>query len=153
MNYRNIKIIIGLAIPVFVIVKLSCCRGINAPAPLGIHGEYSLTSNVPIYKTNNINKDSVLKILSKENLNIKTGKFNDYGAPWDSLRYLIGNIPCDKQLIEAYIEFKDKRATNTTFKVLWFNATPTKDDKIYQKLTDSYYKCFESFLRKHNAIK
>lgn len=152
MNYQNVKIIIGLAIAVFVIVKLSYCRGIMAPAPLGIHGIFSSISYDPNYQTT-MSMDSILMLLEKKNITIKTGRLNDYDAPWDSLRYVLGNIPCDKQQIEAYIEFKDKRATNTTFKVLWFNAEPTKDDKEYRKRTEAYYECFEALLKTNNLIK
>lgn len=152
MRYKGLKIFIGLAIIVFLAVKLYCCKGIMAPAPSGIHGHYSSATYDPEYKTK-MSVDSFLTVLKKDGMIIKSGRLNDYDPPWDSLRYLIGNIPCDKQQIEAYIEFKDKRATNTTFKVMWFNAPPTKDDKIYQKLTESYYKCFESLLKSHNLIK
>jgi hypothetical protein len=152
MHYNSgIKVIIGLVIAFFAIWELSCCRGIMAPAPLGIHGHYSSTSDTPNYQVG-IGIDSILMLFSKANITIKTGRLNDYDAPWDSLSYVLSDIPCDKQQIEAYIEFKDKTA-NTTFRVLWFNAAITKDDKLYQKLTESYYKCFESFLRGHNLIK
>lgn len=152
MTFKVLKISIGLAIAIFVVVKLYCCRGIKAPAPYGIHGEYSLVST-PTYTANGVEKDSLLKLLTKENLIVKNGRVNDYDPPWDSLRYLVANIPCDEEKIEAYIEFKDKRARNTTFQVLWFNAEPTRDNKEYEKRAEKYFKCFESLLRKNQLIK
>ncbi len=151
--YRWFKILTITAFAIFFIVKLYYCKGIKAPAPHGIHGEYALTSNPPIYTTNGITKDAIIKVLVKENLVVKSGRLNDYDASWDSLRYLIGNIPCGEQKIEAYIEFKDKKAVNTTFQILWFNAEPTKDNNEYQKRTENYYKCFEALLNKNKLVK
>ncbi len=151
--YHRLKIFTAAAFSIFIVVKLYCCKGIKAPAPHGIHGEYSFTSNTPVYTANGITKDSILRALAKENLVIKTGRLNDYDAPWDSLRYLIGGIPCGGQRVEAYVEFKDKRVANTAFQVLWFNAKPTKDNNEYQERTENYYKCFESLLNKKNLIR
>ena len=142
-------IVFRFAIVIIVILQLFSCT----PAPHGIHGLYELDSNKNIYQANNLCKDSFLNVLVKEHIAVKPDTSLKYGAPWDSLRYLLGNIPCDSQHIEAYVEFKDKRANNVTFRLLWFNATPTKDDKIYQKLAESFYKCFDSFLKGHNLIK
>ncbi len=152
MSSRVDKYIIVLIFTALILVGIYCCTGIKTPAPLGIHGEYSSISYTPNYQTN-MSKDSLLLILAKENVTIKSGRLNNYDPPWDSLRYVLGNITCDNQKIEAYIEFKDKRATNTTFQVFWFNATPTKDDKIHEKLTTNYYQCFEALLKKNNLIK
>jgi len=151
--YRWLKIFTSSVFTIFIVVNLYCCKGIKAPAPDGIHGEYSFTSNTPVYTANGITKDSILKALIKENLVVKSGRLNDYDASWDSLRYLIESIPCGEQKIEAYVEFKDKKAANTTFQVLWFNAPPTKDHNEYQKRTQNYYKCFEFLLNKNELIK
>jgi hypothetical protein len=112
------------------------------PAPAGIHGTYSSTSYNPTYKAPD-SKDSLLILLEDGKMLVRSGRLNSYDPPWDSLRYLIGNIQCDTGRIEAYIEFLDKKEPQSTFRVLWFNATPTTDDKIYDRLTNTYYQCFE----------
>jgi hypothetical protein len=152
MGNRINKYIIASIVTTLILVGVYCCTGIKTPAPLGVHGEYSSISYNPNYQAS-MSKDSFLLMLSKENVEIKSGRLNNYDPPWDSLRYVLGNIICDNQEIEAYIEFKDKKATNRTFKVFWFNAAPTKDDKIYEKLTANYYNCFEALLKKNNLIK
>lgn len=122
------------------------------PAPMGVHGQYSLLEETT-YKTNNLNKDSILKVLKLNDLTIKEGRLNKYDAPWDSLRYIIGNINCNTQIIEACIEFQDKNSINATFKVLWFNAVPTNDDSVYKMRVKEYSQCFEAILKKNNLIK
>jgi hypothetical protein len=125
-----------------VIYLLKDCKGFMAPAPAGIHGTYSSTSYNPTYKAPD-SKDSLLILLEDGKMLVRSGRLNSYDPPWDSLRYLIGNIQCDTGRIEAYIEFLDKKEPQSTFRVLWFNATPTTDDKIYDRLTNTYYQCFE----------
>lgn len=140
---------------VYLVLMLSLanvsCRGFR-PAPLGIHGIYSRI-NDSVYKTNNLCKDSILDILKSKNLIIKKEYLHKYDPPWDSLRYLISNIPCNLKYIEAYVEFHDKKSNNTTFRILWFNSTPTNDDKLYKKRTEAYYKCFELLLKENNIVK
>lgn len=120
-------------------------------APPGIHGHYSLPDYDPVYKTK-YDKDSLLKYLEKDGLQIKMGRLNDYDPPWDSLRYLIDNIRCDTQNIETYIEFRrEKQKGYITFRILWINATPNEsyDTTLYQKLTKKYFNCFETILQQH----
>lgn len=148
---RNIKIA-GLFSILVVIFLLFSCRGFMKPAPIGVHGQYSLLEETS-YKTNNLSKDSILKILMLNDLSIKEGRLNKYDPPWDSLRYIIGNINCNAQLIEACVEFQDKNSITSTFKVLWFNAIPTNDDSVYKIRAKEYYQCFEAVLKKNNIIK
>jgi len=143
---KSMKNIFYLA-AIISLVSIYSCK-FKSPAPAGIHGEYSLTPDSYVYQANGINKDSVLSIFKMNDLKVTGGKLNNYDAPWDSLRYLIGNIPCDTQNIEAYIEFTDKKALN-----IWFNATPTDDDEKYEKLAKGYYECFEALLKKSGIIK
>ena len=123
-----------------------------APAPAGIHGTYSSTSYNPTYKAP-VSKDSLLKQLEAGKMLVKSGRLNSYDPPLDSLRYLIGNIRCDTGNVEAYIEFFDKKGPQSTFRVLWFNAAPTTDDKVYDRLTSSYYQCFERELSGYQVRK
>ena len=126
---------------------------IMKPAPPGIHGHYSLADYDPVYKTK-YDKDSLLKQLETDNLLIKSGRLNDYDPPWDSLRYLIGNVRCDTQNIEPYIEFRrEKQNGFTTFRILWINATPNEnyDTTLYQTMTREYYNCFEAILQRHDV--
>lgn len=124
---------------------------ILAPAPSGVHGEYSLNS-AKIYQTNK-SRDSVLFIFKKNGLVIKTGRLNYYDAPWDSLRYRIEKFSCGDDLIEAYIEFEKKKNSGSSFKVLWFNGPPTEDENNYSQRTQKYYKCFENFLQLNGIVK
>lgn len=135
---------------VFLFIKKASL--FKTPAPKGIHGEYALTNNSPIYQTN-LNKDSLLLKLTEEKLIVKPGQLDNYGAPWDSLRYLIDQIPCNQQKIEAYIEFFDSGRANTKFRVLWFNASTTTNNEVYEQLTRNYYECFEKLLKKYGIIK
>jgi hypothetical protein len=126
---------------------------IMKPAPPGIHGLFSSADYNPLYNTK-YDKDSLLKYLEKEGLIIKSGILNDYDPPWDSLRYLVGNIRCDTQIIEPYIEFnKEKHNGLTTFRILWINATPNEsyDTTLYQTLTKKYYDCFEKILKRYEV--
>ena len=118
-----------------------------APAPSGIHGVYS-SSSPKNYQLNK-SKDSVLSVFIEKGLLIKMGKLNDYDAPWDSLRYGIDRIKCDKDLIEAYIEFAK---SGSSFRILWFNGSPTEDERIYNLRVEKYYYCFEKFLKANNLI-
>ena len=152
MRFKGYKILIGLAIITFIVVRLCCCKGIMTPAPSGIHGHFSAGTYEPNYETT-ISVDSFLTILKHDKIIIESGRLNDYDPPWDSLRYILGNITCDKEKIEAYIEFKDKRASNTTLQVIWFNAVPTMDNEEYKKRAENYYQCFEALLKKNNLIK
>lgn len=136
----------------FVIYLLKDCKGFMAPAPAGIHGTYSSTSYNPTFKAP-VSKDSLLQLLEAGQLQVKSGRLNSYDPPWDSLRYLIGNIRCDTGHIEAYIEFLDKKEAQSTFRILWFNAPPTTDDKVYDRLTSSYYQCFERELLNYQVRK
>ncbi len=127
--------------------------GIMKPAPPGIHGLFLSADYDPLYKTK-YDKDSLLKYLEKDGLQIKSGRLNDYDPPWDSLRYLVDNIRCDTQNIEPYIEFhKEKQNGFTTFRILWINATPNEsyDTTLYQTLTKKYYDCFETILQRHEV--
>lgn len=78
------KTIVGFAIAVILIVISYCCKGIMTPAPKGIHGQYSSTSDTLSYQAI-VSIDSILKLLTKEKIFIKNGRLNDYDAPWDSL--------------------------------------------------------------------
>lgn len=145
------KIVLLLGVILFLVL-VGCyfkkkSTQIMAPAPSGIHGTYS--SNSPRNYELNKSKDSVIAIFERNGLSIKTGKLNDYDAPWDSLRYGINKFPCDKDIIEAYIEFAKSGAS---FKILWFNGSPTDDERIYNLRVEKYYYCFESFLKANNLI-
>lgn len=129
---------------IIFLIGLSC-RGFRQ-APLGIHGIYSRNTD-SLYKTNNLCKDSVLSILKRQDLVIKKELLHEYDQTWDSLRYLISNIPCGSEHIEAYIEFQDKKSTNTSFRILWFNSKPINDDSLYMEKTKYYYMCFEKILK------
>lgn len=122
------------------------------PAPPGIHGLYSSDYD-PVYKTTD-DKDSLLHDLEREGILVKSGRLHDYDPPWDSLRYVIGNIRCDTQLIEPYIEFfRGKQEGFTSFRILWINAAPNKsyDTTLYNNLTKKYYDCFEAILSRHGV--
>lgn len=136
---------------VFILFIACSCNRFMKPAPEGEHGLYSKLNN-PVYQSTN-SKDSLLLILKEKHLIIQEGRINKYDAPWDCFRYFISNINCDSQQIEAYIEFQDKKATNATFRVLWFKSVPTNDDSIYNKRTANYYQCFESLLKNCILIK
>lgn len=126
---------------------------INKPAPLGIHGRFLAIDYNPLYKAK-YGKDSLLKCLEKDGLLIKSGRLNNYDPPWDSLRYLIGNIHCDTQIIEPYIEFnKEEHNGLTTFRILWINSSPNEsyDSTVYETLTHKYYHCFETILKRHEV--
>jgi hypothetical protein len=135
-----------------VIYQLKDCKGFMAPAPAGIHGTYSSASYNPTYKAT-VPKDSLLKLLEAGQLQVKSERLNSHDPPWDSLRYLIGNIRCDTGHVEEYVEFLDKKESQSTFRVLWFNATPTTDDKVYDRLTNTYYQCFEKELSSYQVRK
>ncbi len=135
-----------------LIIYLFCFVGFMKPAPRGIHGNYSLDSS-QVYTLNEITKDSILKVFSKEKLLVKSGRLNNYDVPWDSLRYYVGNINCDNEIIEAFIDFEDKKAINTTMKILWYNAEPTEDDDEYQKRAERYCNCFDAFLKRKKLVK
>lgn len=143
-----------LLVAAIILIKLIGCLGIKSKAPKGIHGEFTLESSTSEYIANGLTKDSVLEILMQENLRVKNGRLNDYDAPFDSLRYLIGEIRCgNNEQIEAYIEFKDKTSKNTSFKIIWFNANPTKNDSEYDLRTKEYYDCFETLMKRCKIIK
>jgi len=123
------------------------------PAPPGIHGLYSLVDYDPVFKTK-YEKDSLLEQLETDGLIIKSGRLHDYDPPWDSLRYLIDNVRCETQNIEAYIEFRrTKQDSFTTFRILWINAAPNEsyDTTLYETLTKKYYNCFETILKRHDV--
>lgn len=139
--------------PIVVILLISTivyysCKGFGY-APHGHSGCYRRITD-SIYKTNNLCKDSILKILASKDLIIKSGRLQSYDPPWDSLRYIISNIPCDTDKIEAYIEFNDKDSKNATIKILYFESTPTEDDSLYVRKTEAFYKCFEQILKENN---
>lgn len=148
-------LIIGL-IAVFVAVFIRFAPdylSIMKPAPPGIHGNYSLAEYDLTYKTE-YDKDSLLHNLEKDGLDIRSGRLHDYDPPWDSLRYLVGNIRCDTQQIESYIEFrKEKQDGFTTFRILGMSATPNEsyDTMLYRNLTKKYYDCFETILSRHGV--
>jgi hypothetical protein len=145
MKYKEIKILLKLSMSIVFVAKIYCCTGIMAPAPNGIHGTYAVV-NPPVYEINGLTKDSMLIAFAKGNLIINSGRLNNYDPPWDSLSYLISNIYCGREKIEAYIEFSNKSDTNTTLKLVHFNALPTKDNEEYKKRVENYYKCFEDLL-------
>jgi hypothetical protein len=117
-------------------------RGFKSPAPMGIHGTYSLDSTT--FFTTAQTKDSMLFHFQNRGWNIKPGRLNEYDPPWDSLRYLVGNIKCDTTNIEGYIEFT--KESTTRFFVLWINAPPSDDDAVYEKLSHKYFDCLEDQL-------
>src|SRR5689334_9457942 len=132
-------LIVGLILTVAIIFLISPLKyvAIMRLAPPGIHGLYSLADYDLVYKTK-YDKDTLLSDLAKDGLVIKSGRLHDYDPPWDSLRYLIDNITCDKQKIEPYIEFhREKQKGFTTFRILWINAAPNKsyDTTLYRTLT------------------
>lgn len=141
----------------FYLVFILCLANISCRefrlAPLGIHGIYSHINDSIVYKTINLSKDSMLAVLKSNNLIVKNGRLHSYDPTWDSLSYLIKKIPCDSEHVEAYIEFQDKKSNNTTFRILWFNSTPTKNDSLYLRKTEAYYKCFEMLLKEKNIIR
>ena len=111
----------GMLLIAFFICTGPNHHGIMSPAPLGIHGIYSMVLNDRIYKVK-APKDSILHVFEKEGLLVSKDRLNQYDPPWDSLRYLIGNVNCGNQKIEPYIEFeKLKRDGCTVFRVLWIN--------------------------------
>ena len=143
---------VGLLLLLFFIRYAPNHFGIMTPAPLGIHGIYSLETSDRIYKSR-FQKDSLLHMLEKEGLIIKADRLNKYDPPWDSLRYLIGNVYCGNQSIEPYIEFKkDKEDGYTIFQVLWINAAPNAsyDTNVYKTLTIKYFRCLEEVLKRNN---
>lgn len=145
MKYNKIKILLKLSILIVFLAKIYCCTGIMAPAPNGTHGTYTVV-NPHIYEINGLTKDSLLTAFAKRNLIINSGRLNNYDPPWDSLSYLISNIYCGREKIEAYIEFSKKSDTNRTLKLVHVNALPTKDDEEYENRVENYYKCFEDLL-------
>ncbi len=147
---REIKLLLFVILSIIIFIDCSC-KGFGY-APHGHSGCYSRI-NDSIYKTTNLCKDSILSILESKNLVIKTGRLQSYDPPWDSLRYVISNIPCDTGSVEAYIEFNDKKSHNATIRILWFNSTPTEDDSLYLKRTEVYYRCFELLLKENNITK
>jgi hypothetical protein len=90
-----------------VIFLVKDCRGFMAPAPAGIHGRYLSTTYEPTYKAP-VPKDSLLKTLEANNILTMSGRQHSYDPPWDSLTYIFGNIPCDTEHIEAYVEFSHR---------------------------------------------
>lgn len=144
---KEIKLLLFAIILIVILVDCSC-KGLGY-AHHGHSGCY-LRINDSIYKTNNLSRDSILSILKSKNLIIKTGRLQSYDPPWDSLRYVISNIPCDTNKTEAYIEFNDKHSNMTTIKILYFISTPTEDDTVYLKKTEAFYKCFELILKENN---
>src|SRR5689334_1869962 len=90
-----------------MVYVLKDCRGFMAPAPAGIHGVYLSDTYHPTYKAPAF-KGSLLKAFEAGQIIVKRERLHSYDPPWDGLRYLIGNIRCDTEDIEAYIEFSDK---------------------------------------------
>lgn len=150
---QTLIIAVVAIVAVFAIAYAPQYLQIMKPAPPGIHGNYSITGYDPVYKTSN-EKDSLLQRLEKDGLEIKSGRLHDYDPPWDSLRYVIGNIPCGTEKIESYIEFsKEKQDSLTTFRVLWMNAAPNEsyDTALYNTMARKYYDCFETILSRHGV--
>lgn len=135
-----------------LIFSLKDCRGFIAPAPAGIHGNYSSASFYSTYKAL-VSKDSLLKTLEASKIFVRSGRLNSYDPPWDSLSYILGNIPCDTGHVEAYIQFSDKNERQSTFHVLWFNASPTTNDEDYDWLTKRYYNCFDEIFQNFQVTK
>ena len=149
------RILIWLVFIVLISTSWHYCRFL-APAPQGVHGiygRYGRESDFSTYQIKNVTKDEFLDVLIKNGIIVKGERLNDYDPPWDSLRYILDHIPCDKLPLEAYIEFADKKNVNTTFNVIWCKSEPTMNEKEYLKIEAQCYSCFESFLRKYNLIK
>jgi hypothetical protein len=154
-NSNSIKIydwIVIIALVGLLIFFFKDCRGFMAPAPAGIHGTFSSSSYNPTYKAP-VYKDSLLKAIAASQIIVRSGRLHSYDPPWDSLSYLLSNIPCDTGHVEAYIEFSNKKESQSTFRVLSFNASPIKDDEDYDRLTKHYYNCFETVLENYHVIK
>lgn len=142
MLYKRLAVLGIVALLIFAGVGLKNCRGLLAPAPLGIHGHYSLDTDVS-YTIDNTTVDTFLGVFSKQGFVVR----NQYTG-W---RYLVGNIPCDQTKIEAYIEF-DTTTAVASFKVLWLNAEPTEDDEEYKRLAKTYFDCFDTITKVYDPF-
>ena len=137
-------IILGI-LTIVLFSTYQCMR----PAPSGTHGHYLiLTDTATMYETS-LTKDSLFNIFRKMNLTIDE---EEDGPTKDSLGYILNNIHCNNQYIGAHLRFNDKYndGDSCSFKVLWYNATPTSDNSIYQRLAREYDACFNDFLKNHN---
>lgn len=145
------KLVIGSVI-LGLIASIYTCnfRRIKDHAPSGVHGLYSLNKE-RVFVTN-ISKDSVILLLATSGITINSGRLNEYDPPWDSLRYVFGNIICQGQNIKAYVEFSLKSIQPTTFKLIWIKSEPNINESEYNRITARYYECFEQILKENNII-
>lgn len=139
------KIVTIVSVILIVFLGVRALRNVRflAPAPKGIHGQYSLDAVALVFKARATELGEFLSNLN--GLNLSTSELGNS-------RYLIGGIPCDGKEIEAYVEFDSVKISPVEMKVLWINADPTEDDDEYETLTRVYNGCLEAVLKKNNLV-
>jgi hypothetical protein len=138
--------VVVLVLSVFVTLFTCNIRSFKNPAPSGIHGHYSLTGDLATYSTT-LSKDSVLHLFANNGLTVNNGRLNEYDPPWEGLRYVIGNVNCQRQAVDAYVEFSSKKIKPTTFKVIWIKSEPNLKENDYNRLAEKYHKCFRVIMK------
>jgi len=152
MLQKEFKIHLQMLFVILSILSFNICGCSRAPE--GAQGFYNIggrDSTSCLLK--NVTKDIFFSALRKEGLVVKSDRLHDYDPPWDSIHYVISDIYCDHQIIDAYIEYNDKQTVDKRLIILGFKAKPTYDNNLYFILVERYYHCFKSLLRKNNLIK